>query len=152
MNKLKRGFYRNSEGRIVQNWPARVGPVSDDIMVGLYVADGGSKFEFKIEQYVFDRGEDGIRVCVFDDAFEAFTHREFAPLFKWLAKERPKTLDAVQAWLEKHGYVNHMREAAKKKFEQMAASRNEDDWLNTEYRKEIERLKEIIDGKRLHRV
>ena len=146
-NKLSRGFYRNSHGVLLQQWPPPYGPdIVDDIMVGLYFAepDGGCEFEFKIEEHVWDERH-GIRVGVFDDAFGAFQRREFAPLFRWLAKARPQSLDKIEAWLEKHGFQNKLREKARLQLKALEAQFAANGGRGIELAEEIDKLREFVE-------
>lgn len=107
------GFYRHSEGVNEERYKPldRSNGVSDDLMVGLYSQGGGCKFEFQVE--LRDLGSNGetIRVCVFSDAFAVFSGLgPFKGFFQWLSKEKPTTLDQVQAWLAEFGFVNMLSE------------------------------------------
>ena len=92
-------FFRYSERPSARKY-ASAHP--DEIVIGRY--EGSDQFEFIVELHRFNGGSDAIRVCVFDDAFVAFT--DCVDFFRWLSEVQPKTLDKVQAWLEGRGFEN----------------------------------------------
>jgi hypothetical protein len=96
------GFHRYSTGvRLGRYAPLPAdADADDDIMVGLYGRDGSCDWEFKVESRIAGSGK-AIRVCVFDDAFKAFT--SMGPFFRWMSLHSPRTLDAVQDWLRAFG-------------------------------------------------
>lgn len=61
-----------------------LGPRSPELTVGRYADNGGCIWEFKVETVVL-RGRPVPRVCMFDDAWQAFADVQARPLFKALA-------------------------------------------------------------------
>lgn len=65
---------------------------------------GGVAWEFMIQEYSFGNHPDAVRVCIFDDAFAAFT--EIPEFFTALRDEHPTTLAAVRSILDRVGAVD----------------------------------------------
>jgi hypothetical protein len=63
---------------------------------------GGCAWEFQLVEY--ELSDTTIQARIFEDAFAAFV--ELAPLFTVLAAERPKTLAAARAILDRLGFVD----------------------------------------------
>ena len=64
----------------------------------------GCEWEFTVVSNAPDGVAQYTKVCVFEDAFAAYT--EMAPFFAALADRRPTTLDGVRAILDELGVVD----------------------------------------------
>jgi hypothetical protein len=72
-----------------------------EIWVAASAGGGGSHWSVTVEQYRFGKGQPSARVCVFQDAFQAFT--QVPEFFAALAASAACTLDDVRAVLDSIG-------------------------------------------------
>jgi hypothetical protein len=71
------------------------------VRVGADSSDGGCLWEFMIEEHVFTSREAALRVCLFDDAWQAYA--QVPELFAALAADRPQTFDELRIVLDRVG-------------------------------------------------
>jgi len=71
------------------------------VRVGADSIRGGCAWEFMIEEHVFTSRESALRVCLFDDAWEAF--HQVPELFAALTDDRPRNFAQLSAVLDRIG-------------------------------------------------
>lgn len=77
------------------------------LYVSLNDYDDNGRWEFKVEEGDLSINGPAVRVCVFTDAFDAFT--EFPEFFAALSVRRPTTLAAVRELLKELGAIDRTR-------------------------------------------
>lgn len=102
---MKIYYCRESEFVLAGKWnpKARVEPMTDLLDLQVY-KDDRFTYEFIIEEWSL--AGNCVRLCIYNESFEALA--DCAALLDWLRKEKPTTLDQVQAWLNDNGALNNL--------------------------------------------